>query len=133
MQEKENEDGKNADNDKSKESDLNTQGALKLGHSAKGLSLTSEKNNSNPTETFVDRDEELRRRHIFIVEPDEEQEMWEKVNERKQSYSLPPRPPRGSEPVEVLVWVCTCVRARVCTCVCAYTLVYSHCVAWRVI
>ena len=133
MQEKENEDGKNADNDKSKESDLNTQGALKLGHSVKELSLTSEKNNSNPTETFVDRDEELRRRHIFIVEPDEEQEMWEKVNERKQSYSLPPRPPRGSEPVEVLVWVCTCVCARVCTCVCAYTLVYSHCVAWRVI
>lgn len=33
---------------------------------------------------------------MHIVEPDEEAEMWEKVNERKMTFTLPPRPPRGS-------------------------------------
>lgn len=33
---------------------------------------------------------------VHIVEPDEEAEMWEKVNERKMTFTLPPRPPRGS-------------------------------------
>lgn len=32
----------------------------------------------------------------FIVEPDPEDEKWEKKNERKQSYIMPPRPGRGS-------------------------------------
>ena len=30
-----------------------------------------------------------------IVEPDREAEKWERVNERKHSYTLPPRPSRG--------------------------------------
>eukprot|EP00602_Paraphysomonas_sp_CaronLab_P007649 CAMPEP_0185024920 /NCGR_PEP_ID=MMETSP1103-20130426/8081_1 /TAXON_ID=36769 /ORGANISM="Paraphysomonas bandaiensis, Strain Caron Lab Isolate" /LENGTH=589 /DNA_ID=CAMNT_0027558009 /DNA_START=42 /DNA_END=1811 /DNA_ORIENTATION=- len=34
--------------------------------------------------------------NMHIVEPDEEEEMWERVNERKISYTLPPRPNRGS-------------------------------------
>lgn len=38
---------------------------------------------------------------VHIVEPDEEAEMWEKVNERKISATLPPRPPRGSIPQAV--------------------------------
>jgi len=33
--------------------------------------------------------------NMHIVEPDREAEKWEKVNERKQSYTLPPRPSRG--------------------------------------
>jgi pre-mRNA-processing factor 17 len=33
---------------------------------------------------------------IHILEPDEEDEKWEKVNERKMSYLLPARPLRGS-------------------------------------
>lgn len=33
---------------------------------------------------------------MHIVEPDEEAEMWEKVNERKLTFTLPPRPARGS-------------------------------------
>lgn len=37
--------------------------------------------------------------NMFVVEPDEEDEKWEKVNERKQTFTLPPRPPRGSVPV----------------------------------
>ena len=35
---------------------------------------------------------------MHIVEPDEEDEQWEKVNERKLSFTLPKRPPRGSVP-----------------------------------
>jgi hypothetical protein len=38
---------------------------------------------------------------VHIVEPDEEDEMWEKVNERKISRTLPPRPARGSTVAEV--------------------------------
>jgi hypothetical protein len=34
--------------------------------------------------------------NLHIVEPDEEAEMWERVNERKISYTMPPRPTRGS-------------------------------------
>mmetsp|Transcript_21910 Transcript_21910/g.36681 ORF Transcript_21910/g.36681 Transcript_21910/m.36681 type:complete len:525 (+) Transcript_21910:56-1630(+) len=37
---------------------------------------------------------------VYILEPDEEDEKWEKVNERKQSYTLPPRPQRGSQVAE---------------------------------
>ena len=37
---------------------------------------------------------------IHILEPDEEDEKWEKVNERKMSYTLPPRPARGSQVME---------------------------------
>lgn len=33
---------------------------------------------------------------MFIIEPDEEEEKWEKINERKSSFTLPPRPHRGS-------------------------------------
>ncbi|KAJ1413180.1 WD40-repeat-containing domain protein [Ochromonadaceae sp. CCMP2298] len=36
-------------------------------------------------------------RNVHILEPDEEEEMWEKVNERKLTYTLPPRPKRGSQ------------------------------------
>lgn len=35
---------------------------------------------------------------LHIVEPDEEDEKWELVNERKSKFTLPPRPPRGSVP-----------------------------------
>ena len=35
--------------------------------------------------------------NMHILEPEEEDEMWEKVNERKMSYVLPPRPARGSQ------------------------------------
>eukprot|EP00604_Paraphysomonas_vestita_P003721 CAMPEP_0174822994 /NCGR_PEP_ID=MMETSP1107-20130205/20471_1 /TAXON_ID=36770 /ORGANISM="Paraphysomonas vestita, Strain GFlagA" /LENGTH=322 /DNA_ID=CAMNT_0016043779 /DNA_START=1 /DNA_END=966 /DNA_ORIENTATION=- len=34
--------------------------------------------------------------NVHIIEPDEEAEKWERVNERKMSYTLPPRPARGS-------------------------------------
>jgi hypothetical protein len=37
---------------------------------------------------------------MHINEPEEEDEMWEKVNERKMKYTLPPRPARGSEAIE---------------------------------
>lgn len=37
---------------------------------------------------------------VHIIEPDEEDEKWEKVNERKQSYIIPPRPSRGSQAIE---------------------------------
>ena len=33
---------------------------------------------------------------MHIAEPDEEEEKWEKVNERKINRALPPRPGRGS-------------------------------------
>ena len=46
----------------------------------------NEKDNSDPT--------------VHILEPDEEEEKWEKVNERKMSYTLPPRPARGSAVME---------------------------------
>jgi pre-mRNA-processing factor 17 len=31
-----------------------------------------------------------------IIEPEEEDEKWERINERKTAFTLPPRPPRGS-------------------------------------
>ena len=34
---------------------------------------------------------------MHILEPEEEDEMWEKVNERKMGYTMPPRPARGSQ------------------------------------
>lgn len=37
---------------------------------------------------------------VHILEPDEEEEKWEKVNERKLSFTLPPRPARGSQVLE---------------------------------
>jgi pre-mRNA-processing factor 17 len=37
---------------------------------------------------------------IHIQEPDEEDEKWEKVNERKMAFTLPPRPARGSQIAE---------------------------------
>lgn len=37
---------------------------------------------------------------VHILEPDEEEEKWEKVNERKMAFTLPPRPARGSQVVE---------------------------------
>ena len=46
-------------------------------------SLKSDKKEKDPT--------------MHILEPEEEDEMWEKVNERKMSYVLPPRPARGSQ------------------------------------
>ena len=33
---------------------------------------------------------------VFIIEPDEEAEKWEKVNERKLNHTMAPRPARGS-------------------------------------
>lgn len=41
-------------------------------------------------------DEDGGKRNVHILEPDEEEEKWEKVNERKQAFTLPPRPARGS-------------------------------------
>ena len=38
---------------------------------------------------------------VHILEPDEEDEMWEKVNERKINRTLPPRPGRGTTISEV--------------------------------
>lgn len=35
-------------------------------------------------------------KNMFVVEPDEESEKWERVNERKVSHLLPPRPQRDS-------------------------------------
>lgn len=37
---------------------------------------------------------------LYIVEPEEEDEKWEKKAERKMNFFLPPRPPRGSIPME---------------------------------
>jgi hypothetical protein len=34
--------------------------------------------------------------NVHIVEPDEEAEKWERVNEKKLTFTLPPRPARGS-------------------------------------
>ena len=34
--------------------------------------------------------------NVHIVEPDEEAEKWERVNEKKLTFTLPPRPTRGS-------------------------------------
>ena len=38
--------------------------------------------------------------NVHILEPDQESEKWEKVNERKQSYVLPRRPNRGESAIE---------------------------------
>ncbi len=38
--------------------------------------------------------------NVHIIEPDQEAEKWEKINERKQSYILPPRPSRGDICIE---------------------------------
>jgi pre-mRNA-processing factor 17 len=35
--------------------------------------------------------------NVHVQEPDADAEKWEKVNERKMSYLLPPRPSRGTE------------------------------------
>jgi hypothetical protein len=40
---------------------------------------------------------------VHIVEPDEEAEMWERKEENKLSFTLPPRPPRGALPPKVLL------------------------------
>ena len=48
-----------------------------------------------------DKEEKEEDNLVHIVEPDEEEEMWEKVNERKISRTLPPRPARGSTISEV--------------------------------
>lgn len=44
--------------------------------------------------------DDVNAKNEFIIEPDEEEEKWEKVNERKLSLTLPPRPPRGSRAPE---------------------------------
>ena len=38
--------------------------------------------------------------NTYIIEPEEEDEKWERKTERKLSYTLPPRPPRGSLPMD---------------------------------
>lgn len=38
---------------------------------------------------------------MHILEPDIEEEKWERVNERKISHMLPPRPARGSLAIDV--------------------------------
>lgn len=48
----------------------------------------------------VDLEADSKKPRMHIVEPDEEAEMWEKVNERKMSYVLPPRPARDSQTTE---------------------------------
>lgn len=40
---------------------------------------------------------------VHIVEPDEEAEMWERKEENKLSFTLPPRPPRGALPPKVTI------------------------------
>ena len=55
-----------------------------------------------------DQDEQKKDDLMHIVEPDEEEEMWEKVNERKINSTLPPRPSRGSVIAEVSVFSCFC-------------------------
>lgn len=53
----------------------------------------------SPAKSGVGEEEDatlLAKRGIHIVEPDEEAEKWEKVNERKISNILPPRPARSS-------------------------------------
>jgi pre-mRNA-processing factor 17 len=47
-----------------------------------------------------DDDKDNNDQTVHILEPDEEAEMWEKVNERKQQFTLPPRPARGAGVVE---------------------------------
>jgi hypothetical protein len=44
-----------------------------------------------------DAPEEPKDPTMHIQEPDEEDEMWEKVTERKMGYVMPPRPARGSK------------------------------------
>ena len=44
----------------------------------------------------VDDSPVLEQENVYIVEPDEEAEKWEKVDEKKMSFTLPPRPQRGS-------------------------------------
>ena len=60
---------------------------------------------------------------LHIVEPDEEEEMWEKVNERKIAFTLPPRPARGSQIGPVCVSICLSVCLCVCLCVYMYRYV----------
>jgi pre-mRNA-processing factor 17 len=40
--------------------------------------------------------------NMYIAEPDEEEEKWERVTERKLNYVLPPRPHRGALPMEAI-------------------------------
>jgi hypothetical protein len=51
--------------------------------------------------TGAEGGETAQRDNVHIVEPDEEAEKWERVNEKKISYTLPPRPERGSTIGEV--------------------------------
>ena len=64
--------------------------------------VVASKKSGLPESDQIDSTEDLNRDPtIHIVEPDEEAEMWERVNERKISATLPPRPPRGSVPQAV--------------------------------
>ena len=45
----------------------------------------------------VEEASEIKDPTMHIQEPEEEDEMWEKVTERKMGYVMPPRPARGSK------------------------------------
>lgn len=60
-----------------------------------------QKKEAKKDEGEKEKDEKQGDSLVHIVEPDEEDEMWEKVNERKISRTLPPRPARGSTISEV--------------------------------
>ena len=55
-----------------------------------------EGNNNNDRGVGGDLSDQVIPSNIHIVEPDEEAEKWERVNERKMTFTLPPRPARGS-------------------------------------
>ena len=62
---------------------------------------TAEGDNEVPSTSAEEANESEDPTH-HIIEPDEEEEMWEKVNERKRTFNtLPPRPARGSKASEV--------------------------------
>jgi hypothetical protein len=64
---------------------------------------TSKVEETAPTVSEIEGDAPRAAAGVYIVEPEEEDEKWEKVNERKMSSLLPPRQARGSQ-------VCRCLQ-----------------------
>jgi hypothetical protein len=82
------------------------------------LALENYANNASTEETLVivpkvkeavmvDVESEVKNPRMHIIEPEEEEEMWEKVNEKKQTFILPPRPNRGAVANEVCAYTYT--------------------------
>ena len=58
-------------------------------------SVVQTQNSSLSCDSKTDVSDVVIPNNMYIIEPEKEDEKWEKLNERKQSFVMPPRPPRG--------------------------------------